>query len=186
MVRMSRKSIRNRRRSRVGGASEESLYNAIRNNNIDKIEEILANNPNATTEENPDGALPLHYAALYNINHDILAKILNANPEAAQKTDNNAEYPIHYAAKCDDGENPLNHNLNLRMLYHANTPGTWQKNKDGESPLKLALIWSNFPSAIAFLYIGEFVLNSSGDSSESNVNNVLKETGQLLIQLSKT
>ena len=181
---MSRKSIRNRRRSRVGGASEESLFDAIRNNNIEKIEKILQDNPNAAFEENSDGALPLHYAALYNINHDILAKILNANPEAAQKTDNNAEYPIHYAAKSDDGQNELNQILNLRMLYHANTHGSWQKNKDGESPLKLALIWSNFPSKIALMYIGEYVINS-GDSSESNVNNVLRETGYRLIQLSK-
>jgi ankyrin repeat protein len=178
MIAISRR-LKNRRRSRVGGRPEASLFDAINKKNIEKIEEILKDNPNAVFEEDENGALPLHRAFYVNLDNKIFAKIFDANPEAAQKKDNDGNYPMHHIT--DSGAmDSFNQTLNAKLLYNAHPNSVWEKNNDKEDPMQIAIGWSMDTIFITFLYAARLVLDTGGD-----LNQNLKETAEKLLEVAE-
>jgi ankyrin repeat protein len=167
MVAISRR-LKDRRRSRVGGRPEASLFDAINKKNIEKIEEILKTNPNAVFEEDENGATPLHRAFYVNLDNKIFAKILNANPEAAQKKDINGNYPMHHITDFGPTDS-FNQTLNAKLLYNVNPNSVWEQNNDNEDPIQIGTRWSLDPIFITFLYAA---------SQEGDLNQYLKETAE--------
>ncbi len=179
MVGISRR-LKNRRRSRVGGRPETSLFDAISAKNGKEIEKILKENPKAVFEEDEEGRTALHRAFYSNIDNEIFAKILNANPEAAQKKDINGNYPMHDIT--DSGAwDSFNQTLNAKLLYNVHPSSAWEENNDKEDPMRIGETWGLHPIFITFLYAATHAANTGDD-----LNQILKETAEYLMRLTES
>lgn len=134
------------------------IHDAARNGNLDKVQELLKNDP-ALVSKRSEGSTPLHFAAGYG--HMDIAKLLLASGADVNAKDSAGETPLHWAgrrenivellllhradpnAKDHDGNTPLhtaaaNGRKELAKLLLAHGADVNAKDKDGNTPLQLA------------------------------------------------
>ena len=110
-------------------AFSAEIHDAARGGDLEKVQELLAKDPNLVSSRDDLSWTPLHYAAAYG--HRYVAQLLLAKKAEVDARDGLGGTPLHLAA--------VNGNRDVAELLLASKADVNAKTNRGLTPLRLAL-----------------------------------------------
>lgn len=105
------------------------IHDAVRKGDLEKIKDMLIDNPDLISSKDDDGWTPLHFAVA--TDHKDIAELLLARKAKVDAKDNNGNTPLLVASA--NGHKDV---VELLLKRKANVNS---KNKDGKTPLDYAM-----------------------------------------------